>query len=457
MNIEATLHAIRPLAEAIAEAGGSALLVGGAVRDLHLGRTPADLDLEVYRLESERVAAALGRVGRVERIGRSFSILRLWRRDAPVVDVALPQRRRLADDGQLVAEADPAMTPEESLARRDFSWNAMALTPDGALLDPYGGLADIAARVIRHVGPLFADDPLRVLRAVQFAARFDMALAPETAALCAELLPRAAELPPERVWGEWQKWALLGERPSAGLAALRASGWLAHYPELAALVGCPQRAIWHPEGDVWVHTGLVCDMAAHIAAREHLDERGRVALVFAALCHDLGKPLTTVVDPNGEHRSPGHAAAGIAPSMALLRQIAAPEWLADRVAPLVREHMVHIRLEPNPRNVRRLAVRLAPATVVAWSWLVESDHSGRPPLPPGNPALPIVTLAALVGAADGKPAPLVLGRHLLAHGWGEGPELGAALRQIYQAQIDGAFDDEEQGVAWAIAHCAKPS
>src|SRR4029079_17722309 len=155
-------------------------------------------------------------------------------------------------------------------ARRDFTWNALALTPDGELLDFFGGAADLNAGIIRHTTEAFAEDPLRVLRAMQFAARFDMRLAPETAALGRALLPEAPTLAPERVWGEWLKWALRGRRPAAGLRVLAETGWRALYPELTALVGCPQDATWHPEGAVFEHTLYVCDAAAQIAERDRL-------------------------------------------------------------------------------------------------------------------------------------------------------------------------------------------
>ena len=450
------LARVGPVLAAVEQAGGRPHVVGGAVRDALLGLEPHDVDVEVYGLEVAPLAQALARLGRVEAVGRAFGVLKLWMPGGAAVDVALPQRRSHNPSGErgVIAAPDPAMTPAEAAARRDFTWNAMALTPAGELIDPFGGAADLRAGLIRHASPLFGDDPLRVLRAVQFAARFAMRLAPETAELCRSLLPMAAALPAERVWVEWQKWALKGRAPRIGLAALQESGWLALYPELEALAGCPQPRRHHPEGDVWTHTGYVCDAAVRIAERERLTAAEREALVFAALCHDLGKPATTVLAPDGEYRSPGHSKAGVPPTEALLGRIGAPRRVAALVVPLVREHMSHMGAQVTERAARRLALRLEPATIVLWDLLVEADCSGRPPRPPCRPGAPFAELAERLGVSRGRPAPLVQGRDLLAAGMEPGPQLGELLRRAYQAQLDGAFATPEEGLMWVRLHAA---
>jgi tRNA nucleotidyltransferase (CCA-adding enzyme) len=448
--IQELLAPLRPALDAIERAGGRPLVVGGAVRDALLGRMAHDVDVEVYGLTPDALRDALAAVGRVDAVGRAFGVLKLRIADGRELDVALPQRRNANALGErgLLGEPDPTMRFEEAAARRDFTWNAMALTPEGELLDLFGGAADLRAGVIRHVSGLFGEDPLRVLRAVQFAARFGMRLAPETAALCRELLPQAAGLPPERVWREWEKWALRGAYPRAGLAALEASDWLALYPELVSLGGCAQDSVFHPEGDVWVHTGYVCEQAAHIAKREMLPEAERAVLLFAALCHDLGKPATTVIGSRGEPTSPGHAKAGVAPAEAFLARIAAPRRVSAPVLPLVREHMAHMGAEPTERAARRLALRLEPATIRLWELLVEADASGRPPRPPASPGTPFAAVARRIGVASGRPAALVQGRHLLEQGMAPGPAVGELVRRAYQAQVDGAFTTLEDGLEW---------
>jgi tRNA nucleotidyltransferase (CCA-adding enzyme) len=452
MNITAT-H-IQPILAAIRAAGGRPLIVGGAVRDALMGAEVKDIDIEVYGLSIDELFQVLARFGRVDAVGRSFGILKLRLPGAQELDVSLPRRESKVGAGHrgFMAAPDPTMTPREAAARRDFTWNALALTPDGELLDFFGGAADLNAGVIRHTTEAFAEDPLRVLRAMQFAARFDMRLAPETAALGHALLPEAPTLAPERVWGEWLKWALRGRRPAAGLRVLAETGWLALYPELTALVGCPQDATWHPEGAVFEHTLYVCDAAAQIAERDHLAAEERAVLLFAALCHDLGKPATTVIGEDGRIRSPGHAQAGVELTEALLRRIGSPRAIVAPVVALVREHMAHIGMTVTERSVRRLALRLSPATITQWSRLVEADHSGRPPLPPGAPGAPIVALAQQLGADAGRPAAILQGRHLIASGMEPGPQLGAMLQRAYHAQIDGAFATVEEGLAWLARH-----
>jgi tRNA nucleotidyltransferase (CCA-adding enzyme) len=442
---------LRPMIDAIMAAGGLPLLVGGAVRDLLMNQGTKDIDVEVYGLDVERLLKALQPFGRIDAVGRSFGVLKLRTRAGQEFDFALPRRESKVGAGHrgFLAEPDPTMTPREAAARRDFTINAMALTPTGEVLDFFGGQADLHARVLRHTTPAFAEDPLRVLRAMQFAARFDMRLAPETAAFCRQLLPEAATLPIERIWAEWWKWATKSVRPSAGLRVLEETGWLRLYPEVGALAGCEQDPLWHPEGKVLLHTCYVVDAAAAIAARDALVGEQRAILLLAALCHDLGKPATTIHDPDGRIRSPGHDLAGVAPTEALLRRIGCPQAIAAHIIPLVREHMVHIGMTVTERAVRRLSLRLAPATIETWGRLVEADHSGRPPLPPGNPGAEIVALAQQLGAAEGRPQPLLHGRDLIAAGVAQpGPQLGALLKQVYAAQIDGAFATPEEGLAW---------
>src|SRR5262245_54574022 len=280
-DILAQLH---PILEAIQAAGGQPLIVGGAVRDMLLGHDPKDLDVEVYRLDVEQLAAALAPFGRLDAVGRSFGVLKLRTPAGQEFDFGLPRRESKVGAGHrgFLAAPDPTMTPHEAAARRDFTINAIALTPDGRVLDFFGGQADLRDRVLRHTTAAFAEDPLRVLRGMQFAARFDMRLAPETAALGRALLPEAPTLAIERVWAEWWKWATKGIRPSAGLRALEETSWIGLYPELVALIGCQQDRLWHPEGDVWLHSLHVVDAAATIAARDGLASEERAALLLAA-------------------------------------------------------------------------------------------------------------------------------------------------------------------------------
>ncbi len=436
------------IARAVREAGGRAWLVGGPVRDLLLGQAPKDVDMEAFGLDEATLHDALASLGKVRHVGKAFGVFRLWT-DTGTADVALPRRERKTAAGHkgFAVTPDPALSPEEASRRRDFTINAMMLDPlDGTLLDPHGGRLDLARGLLCHVSPAFAEDPLRVLRGMQFAARFNLRLHPDTARLCRELLAEADTLPAARIWEEWRKWTHAAH-PSKGLLALEDSGWLSLYPAIGALQGCPQEPRWHPEGTVWRHTLLVVDQAARVARERGLDEPLREALLLAALCHDFGKPATTRME-DGRIRSPGHSAAGLEPTRAFLASIGAPSRVARLVEPLVREHLCHLHGQPGERAVRRLAARLAPADIELWEALVEADASGRAPHPPSRPGKPWLDLAHEMEIRNHAPRPLARGRMLIEMGLEPGPEMGRLLKEAWEAQLDGAFTDEAGARAW---------
>lgn len=249
----------------------------------------------------------------------------------------------------------------------------------GELLDPHDGQADLARKVLRHVSDAFADDSLRVLRGVQFAGRFDMTLHPDTARLCRSLFDQFEGLAIERVWGEWDKIASKAVRPSRSLQALRDTGWLGHFPDLAAIGGVPQDVNWHPEGSVDVHTSESVDAAATWCDQRSIAGRARTLAVLGASVHDFGKATHTKVRHDGRVTSHGHAQAGVVPARRFLTQIGAPRDVIARVLPIVREHMcvACARQAVTAAAVKRLARRLAPASLKEWAQVVEADHLGR--------------------------------------------------------------------------------
>lgn len=440
----------------IMECGGRGWLVGGSVRDMLLGLVPKDFDIEVYGLHAAALMDAVKGLGRCQEVGRQFGVVKLFI-DGVEIDLALPRIEIKQGTGHRAFDVhpDPSLDEKTASERRDFTINAMMLDPlSGKLLDFHGGQRDLECGILRHVSSAFAEDPLRPLRGMQFASRFGLSLDADTAELCRALLAEAGSLPHARIWEEWRKWAH-GAYPSRGLDVLRASGWLNLYPELAALIGCEQELEWHPEGDVWTHTRLVLDCAAGIAVRHGWGGRRRERLIFAALCHDLGKPKSTFVHASGRIRSSGHAAEGLAPASALLEAIAAPEKLTAHVLPLVAEHLVHLHGEPTPRAVRRLAHRLQPAGIEMWEALVEADASGRPPLPADRPALPWLAQAQAMDVQHEAPQPLAGGTMLLAMGMQSGPKMGEILSEAYQAQLDGEFADTKGARRWLSQRLAK--
>ncbi|MEO6567379.1 MAG: polynucleotide adenylyltransferase, partial [Opitutaceae bacterium] len=231
---------LRAMLEAVGRVGRPRL-VGGGVRDWLLGFEPEDFDVEVAGVDFEMLARALAPFGATDVVGRSFGVIKVRSASSGAeYDFSLPRRESKTGFGHrgFAVAPDPELSDADAAARRDFTVNAIALDPlSGEIIDPHGGQRDLASRVLRHTSGAFVEDPLRVLRAFQLAARFDFVLAPETAALCCSIVDTFSELPVERVWGEWDKWATKSKKPSRGLAVLEETGWLRHFPEIAALRG----------------------------------------------------------------------------------------------------------------------------------------------------------------------------------------------------------------------------
>ncbi|MDQ6952393.1 MAG: HD domain-containing protein [Mariprofundaceae bacterium] len=439
------------LCQNIAKKGGKAWLVGGCVRDLCLGIKPKDMDLEIYGLSADNLQKITLPMGHSEQVGKHFGVLKLWVK-GEAFDLALPRTEKKTHAGHAGFDIthDIHLSPRIASLRRDFTINAMMFDPlTSERLDFHGGQKDLQCGRLRHVSPAFSEDPLRVLRAMQFAARFRLKLTPETAQLCHDLLPEASTLACSRIWGEWQKWAHAAY-PSFGLQALHDSGWLGLYPSLTPLLNCPQDSRWHPEGNAWKHTLQVCDQASFIAKRENLNDKSTEYLVFAALCHDLGKPETTFTDEAGHVHSPNHSQAGIEPSRAFLQNIAAPKWVERYVTPLVYDHITHLSGQPSARAIRRLAHRLEPASIELWERLVEADASGRAPSPPSRPALPWLEKARKLESHRQKIKPIITGKFLIIRGISSGKKMGAIIQQAYEAQLDGSFDDEDSADHWLL-------
>ena len=247
---------------------GQAFLVGGCVRDALLGVPVKDFDVEVFGLGYEQLAGALKRRGRVDLVGRSFGVVKFTMPGGRTFDFSLPRRDSKVQSGHkgFRIEVDPGMTPADAAARRDFTINARMFDPRrDAVLDFHHGREDLDKGVLRHTSPAFVEDPLRVLRGMQFAARFDLRPAPETVALCRRIRGAYGELAAERVREEWLKWASQSVRPSAGLRFLEATEWLGHFPEIDVLRGTPQDPEWHTEGDVFTHTCHCLDGLVRLA------------------------------------------------------------------------------------------------------------------------------------------------------------------------------------------------
>jgi len=441
---------IRQIAQAARSAGGRALIVGGWVRDRLMGRESKDVDLEVYGLDAAHLRQVLEEFGRVESVGESFQVYKVGE-----IDVSLPRRESKSGRGHrgFDVNGDPTMSVEEAARRRDFTVNAIAWDPlTDEYLDPFDGRGDIERRLLRVVDPdRFADDSLRVLRAVQFAARLDFTLDEEARELC-RAIP-LDDLPAERVWGEVEK-LLSAPRPSAGLALAMDLGIVAkRFPELQALAGCPQEPEWHPEGDVWIHTLQVVDQA-----RSRIDDLARpqqIAVMLGAVCHDFGKPATTAVI-DGRIRSLDHEEQGVAPTLSFLDRLNVRSMdgydVRQQIIGIVAQHLkpgswYKVRGEVGDGAFRRLAQKV---DLELLARVAKSDCLGRSPGRFDCTAMDwFLDRARSLGVEHRPPAPILLGRHLLALGATPGPRVGEILKAVYEQQMDGGVTDLEQAITAA--------
>ena len=444
--------------QALRSAGGRPRLVGGSVRDWLLGLEPKDFDVEVFGLDYEKLGRALAAFGPTDVVGRSFGVLKV-RIEGTEYDFSLPRRESKTGAGHrgFAVEPDPQLTEAEAAARRDFTLNSIAYDPfTQRLIDPHGGERDLQARVLRHTSAAFSEDPLRVLRGFQLAARFELSLAPETAALCHSIRDAYNELPVERVWGEWDKWATKSVKPSRGLQVLKQTGWLEHFPEIAALDGLPQEPEWHPEGDVFIHIGHCLDALVGLDSWRDGTPAIRRRLSFAVLAHDFGKAVTTKQAlRHGRLRwtSAEHEAAGGPLAETFLQRIGAPLEMIGYVRPLVVNHLLHHDgpAEYRDTTVRRLARKIEPATLDDLMAVMRADHLGRPPLVSVETEKRLGYFrvsAQRLALEHAAPKPIILGRHLIALGFKPGPNFKTALDAAFESQLDGAFHDELGGLEW---------
>ncbi len=346
-------------------------LVGGAIRDRLLGLPPGDNDWVVVGATAEEMLEQ-----GFKPVGRDFPVF-LHPKTGEEYALARTERKSGRGYRGFVVDADPGVTIEQDLLRRDFTLNAIAQDGDGNLIDPYGGVRDIEQRVLRHVGPAFVEDPLRVLRAARFMARFaplGFRVADETLELMREIAGSGEldALVPERVWQELRK-ALRSPRPSAFLSTLRETNALAAVlPEVDALYGVPQRAEFHPEVDTGIHQQLVSDMAAQLAPGDDL-------IGFAALTHDLGKALTP---PDVLPRHIGHEQAGVRPLLALCARLKIAGEHRELAVAVCREHLnVHRIAELRDATVHELFARCdafrKPERIGQIATVCEADKRGR--------------------------------------------------------------------------------
>ena len=444
---EKSKNACEFLAREARAAGGRAYCVGGCVRDALLGVEPKDVDVEIYGLEAEKIERILSKKFRFEIVGKSFGV---WILKGLDIDVSMPRTERKTGAGHKAFEivGDPFLPPKEACARRDFTINSILYDIlSGEIIDEFGGMDDLKNKILRHTSERFSEDPLRVLRAMQFAARFNLDVASETVELCSKI--EMENLPAERIFEEWKKLILKGGEISRGLFFLRDCGWVKYFKELADMVDCPQDPRWHPEGDVYVHTAYCMDS---FAKKRIGDEREDLIVGLAVLCHDMGKPKCTSIGDDGAIHSYGHDIAGGKVARRFLENLTREKSIAEEVVSLVERHMAVLdlwRSSAGDGAIRRLAGKVK--RIDRLVRLDDADRNGRPPIEPEESpqGLWIMQRAEALAIKDSAPKPILLGRHLIELGLVPSVKFKEILNAAYEAQLDGAFFDLENAVKYA--------
>ncbi len=468
------------LCETIRTNGGRAFLVGGWVRDFLRGADNVDYDVEVYGVAPEQLRELLDATGTVNAVGEAFTVYKVklnadlgmriaesndvYSSSTPqseiripqlTIDVSLPRRESKNGCGHraFVVTGDPLMSYEEACSRRDFTINAIMYDPlTEEFMDPFNGRADLEKKILRVVNPeTFIEDSLRVLRAMQFAARFEFEIDPATVELCRSI--DLSDLPAERIWAEVEKWLLQSDKPSIGFwAAIQLGITEKLWPEIHALIGCPQEKEWHPEGDVDIHTAMVIDEARKLI--DDLPHPKKLAVLLGALCHDFGKPATTEFE-DGRIRSKGHEDAGIKPTEDFLDKLNVQTIdgydVRKQVIALVADHLAPGQFYKSHESgqkvsdgaFRRLAQRCEPDLLYR---VARADCLGRT-----GDFKPDAMEWFIAKVNDLKipvkaPEPILMGRHVMEFGIKPGPRIGEITKAVFEMQLDGKVNTLEEAI-----------
>ncbi len=446
------LHpSIVKLSETLLETGARPFIVGGYVRDFFLGIESKDIDIEVYGISSlNRLKSALKTLAPVHEVGKNFGVLKISL-EGYDLDISLPRTEIKTSKGHkgFHVQTNGYLDFNTAAKRRDFTMNAIGYDiKTDYFIDPHGGREDIKKGIIRHVDDVsFVEDPLRVLRAVQFAARFNFTLDTNTLKLCQNMVKEHMldELPKERIFMEYKKLLLKSEKPSIGFRLLDELGAL--YPELKALQGIPQDELYHPEGDVWVHTMMSIDAMAELKTG---NDKKDMTLMMAALCHDLGKARTTEL-LDGKVRSIGHENM-LEPTISLIERLTAEKALLEGIIPLIKEHLIPSQLykqQAKDPAIRRLSTRVSIEDLVL---IAKADHFGRTTEEAKQKSYPagewLLEKASGLHVSKEGPKPLLQGRHLISIGMEPGAGFKNILDGAYELQLEGILKDEESAVQW---------
>lgn len=448
------------------------MLNGGVVRNAVMAKVwnedvkpSKDFDIEIFGdVSQDEIVEILKQFGKVNEQGAQFGIVVLTTSDGQTFDFSQPRREVKVGVGTRGFETvvDGNMTFVEACSRRDFTMNAMLWDFNGNVIDPFNGVEDIRDRVIKPTSEKFREDPLRILRGMQFASRFNLSLAGNARHL--NWIQDAAQefdtIPRSRLFEEWRKWAL-GKNPGTGLLFLKDANVLHLFPQIANMVGVEQAPEFHPEGDVFIHTVHVTKQAARIAREGNFSDDDTLVLVMSALCHDFGKVDTTEWDETKQRWvAPGHAAAGETPTREFLTFMLGEEQkrdnpIVEKIVKLVREHMAHTSFTHTKQITKRVVKRLANRVgdIEMLFFLCWADVSGRPPIPPHVPKvmMHIRLMADELGVGESEPDKIVTGKLLIREfDVKPGKAMGNIIKLAFEAQLDDVFDNEENAIQWLM-------
>ena len=442
---------------------GQPYLVGGCVRDILIGKDCKDFDIEMYGVPQDELGEIIQSKfgGSAEQVGRQFGVFKVGD-----FDISLPRTETQTGDKHTDFDvvSDHTLDPMTAARRRDFTINAMMYdVKEGKIIDFFGGEEDLNNGLIKHIDDeTFVEDPLRVYRAAQFAARFGFDIDPSTKELASQM--DLSNLPIERVNEEFTKMLLKSDNPSIGLDALDEMGVLKRYfPEISVLDDTPQRDDYHAEGDVFIHTKMVIDQASNVIKRFPSDKE-KLTIMLASLCHDFGKPDTTEHHPDGSVSQHGHEVAGIDPTRTFLSKLTREVDLIDDVEFLVEHHLLppnYYRAETSDATFRKIINRYGMRRLKLLAAVSEADILGRlnraedgGTEEPDNDATEWFNLRLDEVAEksnltlEGKIKPLITGSDLKELGFEEGRELGDILRDIKSHQETGQIADSSEAIEY---------
>ncbi len=447
--------------------GYEPLIVGGAVRDAIMGITPKDIDIEVYKVTYDWLSDFLSKYGNVNLVGKSFGVIKFKPTNGNGMDYdfSVPRKENKVGVGHkdFNVTFDVDMKIIDAAARRDFTINSLAYNPiTNKIYDFFGGVSDIENKIIRHTSDKFSEDSLRILRALQFQARFDFSIHPDTIDLMKEMLTTTtefSELATERVYEEWKKWAEKGINHSLIFQFMRDTSLIDYYPELKKLKETPQDAIYHPEGDVEIHTTLCLAHMDKVIEREKISGNEKIILVMSILFHDIAKPDTTEEKMKRGRltiTSEGHEAMGGKMCLDILPKLGFHSDLVAPISNIVANHLAGVNVSMvsaqsgKVKAVKKLSRRLYPATIKQLLYVMESDTNGRGSseinIPTGY--LELSEIAKDINVSEKQYEYILMGRHLIEAGLKPSAKFGEILSKGNEAQENGEFSDIEGAKMW---------